>query len=194
MALILDIILILIMLFFVKRGMDKGGTEGILDMFSFAITILLFVIFKNTITNFLLDLPFIQGLSASIQETIYERVNSADILFPIDIGGEIWVTTYLVNILGFFITFLLSKIAVPFLIGTASKIMSLPVLNSINKLLGAVLGLVKGFIFVWVAIAIWFILCEITGNSTFNDAYTLSQDTYIAKYLFNLNDFFKMFV
>ena len=75
-----------------------------------------------------------------------------------------YVSEYLaqsvVNGIAFVVSFLLATILIRVITYALDLISKLPLINGVNKIAGAVLGIVKAVLFVWIAFLILTILCN----------------------------------
>lgn len=96
-----------------------------------------------------------------------------------------------VNGVSFLISFILATLMIRILTYALNIIAHLPVLNGINKILGALTGLIKGVVFVWIAFLVMTVLCN-TGIGQKGMA-LIEQDT-LLNYLYNQNILVQIFM
>lgn len=71
-----------------------------------------------------------------------------------------YLATTIVNGLSFALTFLLATLLIRMVTFALDIISRLPVLNGVNRVTGALAGLVKGVVFVWIALLLITIFCS----------------------------------
>ncbi len=105
-------------------------------------------------------LPFpeflVNGLKKNNTAEVYQylSVNS----FVEYVSG--YLATIIVNGLSFALTFLLTTLLIRMVTWAMDIISRLPVLNGVNRAAGALLGLLKGIVFVWVALLLVTMFCS----------------------------------
>ncbi len=192
MGIIIDVLVALFLYFVIMNGKKKGGAKSILELLSFVVTIIATMLFKDTITNWILELEFVK-----------ELISKLAVVFPVpeEILGnplidvhltkiETDIVTVIISVIGFVLTYFIVKILFGLFIKVADKIMSLPILKSLNKLVGAVLGGIKGIFIIWIIMSLMFLLKDLTFVSDINSAIA---DSYLTKWIYNNNFLFNLF-
>lgn len=192
MGIILDIVVALFLYFAITKGRKKGGAKSILELLSFVATIIATMLFKDTIIKFILDLPFVNDIIVWLSKAVPlpEEILTNPL---IDINTTKIATdiiTAIISVAGFVLTYFVVKFVFGLFIKVVDNIMSLPILKGINKLLGAILGGIKGIFIIWIILSILFILKDITFVSDINSAIA---DSYLTKWIYNNNFLFNLF-
>lgn len=125
-----------------------------------------------------------------------EKNNTAEVYSYLAVNSfKEYVSGYLaaavVNGLSFIVSFILATLMIRILSYALNIIASLPVIRGVNKIAGALVGLIKGIMFVWVAFVILTILCNTGVGQICMDL--IEQDTFLS-YLYNQNIFMKIFM
>ncbi len=193
MGILLDAIVIIFLLFFIQAGRKKGGARGILEILSFIVTVIAIMLFKQPITEFLLGLEPVQGWIDALQETFDATLSEQPVVAMSGIADSMArdLISILINAAGFIVTFLVVRVLLRVLMHVIDQIMSLPILRSINKLLGSVVGGLKGCVILWLLL----LLLPLFAANDF--AATLSSyiaDSYLTKLLYNYNPLISLFL
>ena len=101
------------------------------------------------------------------------------------------LTSSAINILSVIILYIIVRIALFVILRILNAVFRLPGLNSVNRLLGALIGIVHALFIVYVicAVMVWFVPAK--NAQTVNDAVSRS---YITKYFYNDNLLVKPFI
>lgn len=105
-----------------------------------------------------LELPEVlqQGMAANNTDDVYNYL-------AVDTFGS-YISGYLartiVNGLSFIVSYLLSSVIIRIGLYILDMIAGLPLIKSANKLTGALVGIVKGILFVWIAFLVLTVLCS----------------------------------
>ena len=117
---------------------------------------------KNFIESLGLPSVLNQGMEANNREDVYSYL-------AVDTFGQ-YVSSYLartiVNGLSFLLSYILASVVLRFGTYILNLIAQLPLLHGANKLTGALVGLVKGILFVWIGFLILTILCSTEAGKT----------------------------
>jgi uncharacterized membrane protein required for colicin V production len=99
------------------------------------------------------------------------------------------IVTAIIGFLLVIVLFIIIRLILRKLIRMIDKVAKLPVLNTVNKLLGGLLGIVDGFVIAYFAVAITAILLPlITGGSIAGDTLkSFAEDSYIFGFFYNDN-------
>ena len=193
-SIILDIVSALILLIFIKFGIKKGGAKSILELLSFVVTIIAVILFKDVVTAACLKLEIVQNWISNLTEFLKAKaieIASFASVFgssPADIATNL--VSIIINAAGFVITYLIVRLAFKILIKITDLIASLPLLKSANRLIGAIVGGIKGCIFIWLIMAV---LLLFTATDFFSDFTSAVADSYLTKALYNHNILFNLF-
>lgn len=102
-----------------------------------------------------------------------------------------YLARVILNGLSFLISYLLATILVRMVTYALNILASLPVLRSVNKLAGALVGGMKFVLFVWIALLVLTVLC----NTELGRAgIALVEKDYMLSYLYDRNIFAKIFM
>jgi len=131
---VIDIIVLVIMLFFAIIGFKRGVIQSLVSLIGFILVIYLAYLFKNYLGDiFVTDLPFFNIKIGSTSSTVMNIVMYQMLAFVI-----------MMTVLGLVYKFLL------YLSGIVEKIFKLTIVLGIpSKLLGIVVGLIEGYVFVY---------------------------------------------
>ncbi len=192
MGIILDIVVALFLYFVIMKGRKKGGAKSILELLSFVVTIIATMLFKDTITSFILEQPFVNDIivKLSTEFTLPEEILNNPLIDIHTTKIATDIVTVIISVIGFVLTYFIVRLVFGLFIKVADKIMSLPILKSINKLVGAVLGGVKGVFIIWIIMSLMFLLKDISFVSDINSAIA---DSYLTKWVYNNNFLFNLF-
>ena len=131
---VIDICVLVIMLFFAIIGFKRGVIQSLVSLIGFILVVYLAYIFKNYLGDiFVTDLPFFNIQIGSTPSTVMNIVMYQMLAFVI-----------MMTVLGLVYKFLL------YLSGVVEKIFKLTIVLGIpSKLLGIVVGLIEGYVFVY---------------------------------------------
>ncbi len=96
-----------------------------------------------------------------------------------------------VNGVSFIVSFILATLIIRIFTYALNIIACLPVIRGVNKAAGAMVGLIKGVVFVWIAFLVLTVLCNTTLGQTLMNM--VEQDTFLS-YLYNQNILVKVFM
>lgn len=129
-------------------------------------------------------------LPDSIKQTLIE--NNTDQIYKalgVDTFSEYinqYLTAMIINAIAFIVTFLVIYIALLILSSTLDLISKLPVLNTINKTGGLLVGLARGLIMIW----IFFVVITAFGGSVLgSQSLAMINDNEILKWIYDRNIF-----
>lgn len=131
------------------------------------------------------DLP----LPASMRATLIENYPDAMIHNAIGATGiSEYISGFLagivINIIAFVVTFVLIFIGLIILARVLNLVTKLPVLNQLNKLLGAAIGFVWGLLLTWLVLAIVVVYFAANSNA---DMVTMLENSVIARPINEIN-------
>ncbi|SES76359.1 CvpA family protein [Anaerobranca gottschalkii] len=128
----LDLLLIIFIFFSIVNGRKKGLVRGLLELGSIVIAFMVASRFGSEVGN-LLDNIF--NITPKIKESI-------NIPF-IDITDEI---AKIIGVIGYIVIFFIARFVLSIIIAQTSFINHIPLIGTANKLLGAALGFIKGYL------------------------------------------------
>ena len=201
MSIAVDLIIIGIIALSVFLAYRKGLISLALGLVSFIIAIVITVILYKPVANLVIN---ITGIDETIENSIYEQANdmmkqdNEEVQFLVDAAKDEYLPqtarTLSVNIVTggvFLVLFLVAKIALRFVSALANLIAKLPIIKQVNKLGGAIYGLLRGFLVVYVALLIISVVGTINPNSTVHKEI---EKSYLGKVMYEnnvLNVFFE---
>lgn len=135
------------------------------------------------------------GLPDFLTEGLAEN-NNASVYQYLDVTTFTdYVTDYLavavVNGVSFLLSFLLATLLIRMVTYALDIIARLPVINGINRITGAVVGILKGLLFVWIAFLILTVFCN---TEIGQQILLLVEKDYILKYLYERDIFVSIFM
>ncbi|SHK11190.1 Uncharacterized membrane protein, required for colicin V production [Anaerobranca californiensis DSM 14826] len=134
----LDLLIIIFIFFAIVNGRKKGLVRGLLELGSILLAFIVASRFGSNVGN-LLD---------SIFELTPKIKDSINIPF-IDITDEI---TKFIGVIGYIVIFFIARFVLGIVIVQTSLINQIPLIGTANKLLGAVLGFIKGYLLCLMAV------------------------------------------
>ena len=219
--LIFDLVIAAIFVICVGHSMRQGFVKASSAILSIVLTIVLMFAFQDTISTYLRNSQFGQDISVKITEALTknndetitepEEEKTGDFGLPMFFGSFLddteekiesakndlieqaaeSTTSSVINILSIVILYIAIRIALFFVLKIINAIFKLPVLKSINRLAGALIGVVNALFIVYILCAglIWFVP---------NDSSELIRDTvsktYITQYFYNNNMLLELFM
>lgn len=102
-----------------------------------------------------------------------------------------YLAVAVVNGVSFFLSFVLATLLIRMVTYALDIISKLPVLNGINKLTGALVGLLKGLIFVWIALLLLTVFCN---TELGRQGLKLVENDYILSLLYENDVFVNIFM
>ncbi len=145
---ITDICLVIIFALFVYNGYSKGFVKSVYSVLSLVVTVILVSVLKDNFLKLISQSPIAlkigeffagSGASAELAAVCAENV------------------TYLLSTI---MLYLLVRIVLKFSLNIVNSIASLPVINSLNKLLGLLIGAVIGIIWLLVIVNVMNVIPE----------------------------------
>lgn len=214
MSVILDILLLIAVIAAFVRGCRKGFVKPVRSVLALVITIVLVIVLKNPVLEFLSGTDMAQNISARISDTVHipqgggvniaQSLNLPEAVQETVAGSISSVDTAVSSIndtvsssltglfmtiivcIGLFIIIRLLLMVVFLIIDAAAK---LPVIKGTNKLLGGVLGVVNIVFLVLVLLAVFSLFAP--ADSAMYDAI---NSTYAVKYFYNYNILLQLFM
>jgi len=191
--LILDAICVIILIVSFNSGKSKGGVRAILELLSFVVTILAVTLFKDVFTEAILSIKPVAEWVENLTQYFVEKYSSisplADMVMPPEEMGTA-VASFVINILGFIVTYIAVKFIFRVVLEIGDIITSLPFIKSLNSIIGGAIGAAKGVVIIW---ALMIIMLLFTATK-FYELYMLALDrSFITKLLYEYNIFFTLF-
>ena len=218
--LIFDAVIVLIFLICILYSMKQGFVKASSAILSIVLTIVLMFAFQDSISTYLKNSQFGQDINdkitqaltqQNIEEEVVEEENSTDFGLPLFFGTMIKdteekiedvkndlitqaaesTTSSVINILSIVILYIAIRIALFFLLKIINLVFKLPILKSVNKLAGALVGACNALFIVYILCAglIWFVPND--SSETIKDAVS---KTYITQYFYNNNKLLDLFM
>lgn len=208
-GIILDLIVVILILIFMAIGSKKGLTVCIVNVFSLIIALICALIFCKPIGNMIIKNT---NIDDNINNTIYQNLN-INIGEEIDVNNSNLpesmkkyiietmnnanqtkeeaikkisneISTQIVYIIAFVGIFVAVRILLVVLKILSNIINKLPVLSQIDKLGGAVCGLIEGMIVIYTALTIISMVSPTIKNEKFSNCI---ENSIIAKQIYNNN-------
>lgn len=203
MNFLIDFIVIGIIALFTFIGYKKGLIKVAFSLVSFILAIIISIILYRPISNFIITYTPIDDI---IESTIYERLQSPD---TTDEESQDIVSNYynnfknsstsviasgisktIINISSMIIVFIISKVILFFFRFIGDLIAKLPLIKQFNSAGGFLYGLLKGFIIVYVLLALVALIAPIINISNF---VTMINKSIITNIMYNNNIIFILF-
>ena len=200
---LIDLILVAIIGLFTFIGYKKGLIKVAFGLVSFILAIAISVIVYKPVSNFVINYTSIDD---TIEATIEERLNSSDISSE---ETENIVSNYynniksastaviadgmsktIINIACMLIVFIITKIVLFFFKFIGDLISKLPLIKQFNHIGGFIYGLLKGFIIVYILLALIAILSPIIN---INNIISMINNSIITNIMYNNNIIFILF-
>lgn len=205
MALIVDLIVAAILIYFFIYGYKKGFAITVVNTFSYVLSIIITACTYKKITEYVASSPFGVFISEKINTALVESfakktdVLISDLNLPEILKAGVAESTFvqdstailasnITNAIITLLTVVLLFIAIRFLLvvlkGPLKAITSLPLIKEINKILGALVGSFAGCFWVFVILAVIGMLSFVPGIDFIAE---LINKTYIAKAIYDNN-------
>lgn len=200
---LIDLILIAIISLFTFIGYKKGLIKVAFGLISFILAIVISIIIYKPISNFIINYT---PLDDYLQSTIEERLVSSDITAE---ETENIVSNYynniksastsviadgisktIINIACIIIVFIISKIILLFFRFAGDLIAKLPLIKQFNSAGGFLYGLLKGFIIIYLLLALIAIISPVID---INQVVSLINKSIITNIMYNNNIIFILF-
>lgn len=200
---LIDLILIAIIAVFTFIGYKKGLIKVAFGLISFILAIIISVVLYRPISNLIIKYT---TLDETIQTTVMEKLVSPDNtdeqtnnivknfysnaknITTVELSKGISKT--IINVSCMIIVFIISKIILMFFKFIGDLISKLPLIKPLNSAGGFLYGLLKGFIIVYLLLALIAILSPIVN---LNNTLTLINSSIITNIMYNNNIIFTIF-
>lgn len=200
---LIDIILIAIIALFTFIGYKKGLIKVAFGLVSFILAILISVILYKPVSSFIINYT---PLDDTIETAVEERLNSPDTTdeetsnivanYYSNIKNATTATIAdgisktIINVGCMIIVFIISNIILLFFKFTGDLIAKLPLIKQFNSAGGFIYGLLKGFIIVYVLLAL---IAIISPVANMNNIIEMINSSIITNIMYNNNIIFILF-
>lgn len=203
MEIIIDIITLVIIIYFASKGIRKGGVKSIFEMLNFFAAAIITALIYKPVSLFLIKLPFAQKISEKINDVLINNGGGVtDIAFEglsfsqgiQDVLQKIQadlmtslaatITTLIISILCIIIIYIVVRCLLKIFGSILNTIVKLPVLNSFNKLIGFVFGGIKGLLILFALLALINVFAPFEFFKSLSENISLS---YITSYFYDNN-------
>lgn len=200
---LIDLILIAIIALFTFIGYKRGLIKVAFGLVSFILAIVISVVIYKPVSNFIIEYTPIDD---SIEAAITEKLDSSDITKE---ETENIVSTYynniknastnviadgmsktIINISCMIIVFIVAKIILFFFKFAGDLIAKLPLIKQFNSAGGFLYGLLKGFVIVYLLLALIALIAPIVN---INQLLTMINNSIITNIMYNNNIIFILF-
>ena len=218
-ALLIDIALIVLIIFSVKNGAGKGLVKSVWRIAAWVLTIILVIALSKPAVGFLSETKIRDSIYETVHAAIDERAGNVDLsalddnaisqttgipdmLLPHINTEEISnsinntidsmshsVTMIIIKIIANLLLFLLIRILITILFYVLDGASRLPVINSVNKLLGGALGFVNMMLIIYLACAVIYLIASVNTG-----VYEIINGTFLVKYFYNNNILLQLFM
>lgn len=200
---LIDLILIAIIALFTFIGYKRGLIKVAFGLVSFILAIVISVILYKPVSNFIINYT---PLDDTIESTIEERLDSTDITneetnnivsnyysnikntATVAVADSISKT--IINVGCMIIVFIISKIILLFFKFTGDLIAKLPLIKQFNSAGGFIYGLFKGFIIIYLLLAVLAIISPVID---INNIIKIINSSIITNIMYNNNIIFILF-
>lgn len=155
---IVDLIIIILMVIFVLNGKRKGLIRSVYSVLSLALSMLLVYMLRGLFTDFVAN----SSVGISISEYIASSVGEE---------AAAICSAAVISVLSLIVLYFLVGIILRTTVGLLDFIAKLPILNSLNKLLGMVFGAVVGMLWIFVFVNVAYFIPDF--NELIKDSYII---------------------
>lgn len=203
MNFLVDLILIAVIALFAFIGYKRGLIKVTFNLISFILAIVISIVLYRPISNFVINYT---PLDDMIETAVEERLSSSDITTE---EKENIVSNYynniknsstaviadgisktIINIGCMIIVFIVSKIILFFFRSMGDLIAKLPLIKQVNHAGGFLYGILKGFIIIYLLLALISIISPIID---INEIVTIINNSIITNIMYNNNIIFILF-
>lgn len=206
MALIIDLIIVGIIALSIYLGYKKGLVNVVFKMLTFFLALIISFIIYIPVTNFIIDNTKIDdGISSAIISTLEseekedvdtENLKTSKVVEKYineytdemknegiqNVANELSVIIVKVGV--FICIFTVARVLLFFVKIFANILTALPLIKEFNKTGGFLYGVIRGFIIVWVILALASIILPVTDSAAISNAI---QESFITKALYDYN-------
>lgn len=176
-----DIIIIAIMALSIFLGYKKGLVKLGIGLCAGIIAIIAALILYRPITNLVINTT---NIDENIEQHIIERTKTNEISDKMVPGVAKELTYNIIRAGVMLILYILIKIVLRFVTALADIIAKLPILKQCNELGGAIYGIVRGLLIIYVALMIINFIGQVNPQ---NKLHTKIEESHIAKEMYNKN-------
>lgn len=203
-ALLIGVIVFLIAM--IAYGYMRGFIKIVLSMVATIATIVLAAVLTIPFSGVLKNTGIGEGIEASVREIVEQaRIVDEDSVMELDFPEAILepiaqgtadaqdtiqeyvideLTDTIIKALTFLILTLIIYIVIRIIIAVLDVFSKLPIINGINKWAGAVIGLVQGLLFIWIASLV---LMAFSDKSWAQDVFRQINDNGFLSFIYNNN-------
>lgn len=135
------------------------------------------------------------GLPAFLTEGLEENNNAAVYEYLAVSSFTDYVSDYIavavVNGVSFLVSFVFSTLLIRMITYALNIIARLPIIKGVNKLAGGFVGVLKGLLFIWIALLILTVFCN---TEIGRQSFALMEKDYIVSFLYEKDVFIKIFM
>lgn len=199
---LIDIIVLVIIALFTFIGYKKGLINVAFKLISFVLAIVISLILYKPLSNFIINKTTLDDkLEVTIQDRLSsdvskeEKDNILSNYYTHAKNASVSVlasniSKTIVNISCVLIVFIISKIILLFFKFGADLIAKLPIIKQFNSVGGFAYGLIKGFLFIYIVLAVVALLAPITN---INNIINIINSSIITNIMYNNNLIFALF-
>lgn len=216
MGIIVDLIIIAVVLLFIFLGYKKGLTGSLIKLLSFAIAVVVALMFYKPLAKAIIDNTVIDdnihsaivetlnknetvqseenkkentNLIQNIEDNIKKQADQAKNEIIEQTANEATQTVVYAGSL--LVLFVGARIALMIISIFVKQVTKLPIIKQVDKTGGIIYGLVEGIVIVYVVLAVISLLSVVISN---NVVATAVEDSYIGSLLYNNNIILKFFL
>lgn len=200
---LIDLIILAIIALSTFIGYKKGLIKVAFGLVSFILAIAISVVLYKPVSNFIINYTPIDDM---IENTVQDRLSSSDITkeetenivsnyykniknASTDVIAD-GISKTIINISCMIIVFIVSKLILLLFKFIGDLISKLPLIKQVNNIGGFLYGILKGFIIVYILLAIVAIISPIVN---INEVVSMINDSIIANIMYNNNIIFMLF-
>ena len=197
---IIDVILLVLIALSTFIGYKKGLIKVAFHLISFILAILIAILLYKPISNFIINYTSIDD---KIEQTIEERLSSSNttkqeteniiVNYYSNVKNastNVIANNTIINIACMIFVFIITNIILLFFKFSGDLIAKLPIIKQFNNVGGFIYGLIKGFIIIYVILAIIAILSPVVN---INDLLNIINSSIITNIMYNNNIIFILF-
>ena len=218
---LMDVAVLAVFIISIVLASKKGLVRASYGIVSIILTLVLMLVFQDNITQAIKESAFGKNIELKIEQTLMENLSEDEgseaeekesnsslpsflDKFIIDKSEVIEetknnivtetaqsISASIINIVSIIVLYFLIRLVLFLILKITDAVFKLPVLKTVNKLGGVILGVINALFIVYIlcALLIWFIPGDSTGeiNETINR-------TYVTKYFYNDNLLLKFFM
>lgn len=196
---ILDLIVILIIALFTFIGYKQGLIKSAIKIASFFIAIIIALVLYKPVSTLIINNTTIDD---KIENTIIEKITPEGMKpedevsqatkipqgFIVEANNSIkdianTTTIKIIEVCTVLVLYIIARIALKFVAALGDLIAKIPILKQFNKLGGTIFGLIKGFLIVYVILAVVYLISPLLKENTSNKI----QESMLTKNMYNNN-------